>query len=143
MKSSVRKKATAGKKAEKGKVSAASFCVYILEMENGSFYTGYTDDLAARWRKHASGKGAKFTRAFRPVRIAACWNVSGEKGDAMRVEAFIKSLARSAKDGLVAKPAALRRLYLERKGAVLLLRPLSARALVKAAQSALSRSPKP
>ena len=130
-------KKAAGKKIVRAE-SVKSFFVYILEMENGSFYTGYTDDLAARWAKHSSGRGAKFTRAFRPVRIAACWKVGGEKGEAMRVEAFIKSLARCEKDGLVAKPSSLRRLYQEKKGYAPVLRPLSARALVRAAQSRLS-----
>ena len=138
MKKTAGKKTVCEKSAEKKSDAAKAFFVYILEMENGSLYTGYTDDLAARWAKHSSGRGAKFTRAFRPVRIAACWKVGGEKGEAMRVEAFIKSLARSGKDSLVAKPSSLRRLYLEKKGDAPVLRPLSARALVKAAQSSLS-----
>ena len=130
-------KKAAGKKIVRAE-SVKSFFVYILEMENGSFYTGYTDDLAARWAKHASGRGAKFTRAFRPVRIAACWKVCGVKGEAMRVEAFIKSLARSVKDALVAKPSSLCGLYLWKKGEVPVLRSLPSRSLVKAAQRRLS-----
>ena len=38
--------------------------VYMLRCKNGSLYTGWTNDLAARLRAHRQGKGAKYTRAF-------------------------------------------------------------------------------
>ena len=105
------KKAAPAKGAKRKKAAPHSFYVYILEMENGSLYTGYTDDPAARYAKHRSGKGAKFTRAFRPVRMAACWKVEGEKGNAMRVEAFIKTLPRADKEKLAGKPSSLAPLF--------------------------------
>ena len=38
--------------------------IYILETDDGRFYTGTTDDVSRRMAKHKDGKGAKFTRNF-------------------------------------------------------------------------------
>ena len=43
--------------------------VYILETEHNTFYCGYTDDVEKRFRQHLEGKGAKYTRANKPIRI--------------------------------------------------------------------------
>jgi putative endonuclease len=36
--------------------------VYILECQNGEFYTGITDNIERRFIEHQRGKGGKFTR---------------------------------------------------------------------------------
>jgi len=36
--------------------------VYILECQDGSFYTGVTNDLDKRMKTHAEGKGSKYVR---------------------------------------------------------------------------------
>ena len=97
------------------KKAGRCFYVYMLESENGSLYTGYTVDINARWKKHYDGKGARFTRAFKPVRIAACWKVYGVKGDAMRIEAFIKKLKKQEKDEIVKFPKLLTRHFADKK----------------------------
>ncbi len=75
--------------------------IYILECANNSLYTGYTIDLSARLRQHLSGKGgARFTRAFKPLELKAAWTVYSGKSDALKLEAFIKSLSRSQKTAL-------------------------------------------
>ena len=43
--------------------------VYILECRDGTLYTGWTTDPEARLRAHNEGRGAKYTRARRPVRL--------------------------------------------------------------------------
>ena len=43
--------------------------VYMLECDDGTFYTGYTTDLKARIEKHNSGCGAKYTRGRTPVKL--------------------------------------------------------------------------
>ncbi len=79
--------------------------VYILECERGLLYTGYCKDIENRMYQHFSGKGgARFTKAFRPVEIRCIWRVTSGKGDAMRIEAFIKSLPRSGKLELIDSP---------------------------------------
>ena len=42
---------------------------YLLRCADGTLYCGWTNDLAARLAAHNSGKGAKYTRARRPVRL--------------------------------------------------------------------------
>jgi len=91
------------------------YYVYILECSNGRLYTGYTVDIEKRFNEHVSGKsGAKFTRAFKPQKIAAAWKVTGERGDAMHIEAFIKSLSRDEKVAITGNPEIL----IERLGLV-------------------------
>jgi len=84
------------------------YYVYIIECCSGRLYTGYTVDIEKRFNEHVSGKkGAKFTKAFKPGKVAASWRINGTRGDALRVEAFIKSLARKEKIIITAKPESL------------------------------------
>ena len=76
------------------------FYVYILECADGSYYTGYTNDLDARLARHNQGLASKYTRARLPVKIA--WSKWCKcKGTAMQLEARIKGLTRKQKEGLV------------------------------------------
>jgi putative endonuclease len=43
--------------------------VYILLTEHNTLYCGYTDNVEKRFNDHLSGKGAKYTRANKPVKI--------------------------------------------------------------------------
>ena len=84
------------------------FWVYILRCDNGSLYTGYTDDLMRRYQSHVDGTGkCKYTRSFKPVEIAQSWKIEGEKANAMRVERYIKKLTRAQKDVLIKAPSTL------------------------------------
>jgi len=84
------------------------YFVYIIECSNGRFYTGYTVDIEKRFSKHLSGKGgAKFTRAFKPQSIEASWKITGERGDAMHVEAYIKSMNKNEKLTITENPESL------------------------------------
>ncbi len=76
------------------------FFVYILECENQSYYCGYTNDLEKRWQKHLSGKASKYTRAFKPKKISASWELD-TKSQAMSLEAIIKTLSRKQKEKLI------------------------------------------
>ena len=49
--------------------ASTKWWLYLLECEGGSIYTGITTDVAARYAKHLGGKGAKYTRAYPPLRI--------------------------------------------------------------------------
>ena len=42
---------------------------YMIECEDGSLYTGWTNNLEKRFAMHVAGKGAKYTRSHKPVRI--------------------------------------------------------------------------
>ena len=43
--------------------------LYLIECADGALYTGIALDPAARFEQHRAGKGAKYTRANRPVRL--------------------------------------------------------------------------
>jgi putative endonuclease len=45
--------------------------VYLLECLNGKIYTGITTNVEARFNKHLTGKGAKFTKMNPPSNIMA------------------------------------------------------------------------
>lgn len=72
------------------------YYTYVLLTEANTLYCGYTDDVEKRFEKHKSGKGAKYTRANKPVKIlyTACF---ANKSDAMKEEHRIKSLSRDEK----------------------------------------------
>jgi putative endonuclease len=76
------------------------FYVYILECSDGTYYTGYTQDLQNRLRLHNSGKGAKYTRGRRPVKLVWSRQYKYFK-KAFLEEARIKTLAREQKRMLV------------------------------------------
>jgi len=43
--------------------------VYIVQCEDKSLYTGFTNDLEKRFERHKSGKGAKYTSSHKPIKI--------------------------------------------------------------------------
>ena len=72
--------------------------VYILECNNGSFYTGVTNNVEARMKKHATGKGSKYVyrKGFKKLlRTKKC----KDKSDACKCEYAIKQLPRAKKLG--------------------------------------------
>lgn len=46
-----------------------NWIVYILKCGDGTLYTGVTNDLESRIKKHESGRGAKYTRGRAPYKI--------------------------------------------------------------------------
>lgn len=82
--------------------------VYILLCENNTYYTGYTNDLAKRYQSHKNGTGkCKYTRSFKPICIAQCWKINGDKSLAMKVERYIKKLSRVEKEKIIIRPSML------------------------------------
>lgn len=57
------------KEAEAKRKQGKSYYFYVLLCQDGSFYGGFTDDLAKRLKAHNSGKGAKYTKSRRPVKM--------------------------------------------------------------------------
>ncbi len=72
------------------------FYVYMLLTENNTLYCGYTDDVAKRFELHKSGKGAKYTRANKPLKIVYTKEFS-TKSEAQKEEFRIKHLPKSKK----------------------------------------------
>lgn len=73
----------------------------MVRCRDGSFYTGYTNDLDNRIEVHNSGRGAKYTRSRRPVELAYFEEFS-TKEEAMSREWHIKRLKRPQKEKLIA-----------------------------------------
>ena len=77
---------------------------YILKCRDGSFYTGWTNDMKKRYAAHVSGKGGKYTKSHPPVGIAYL-EISETKEEAMRREFAIKQMTRPQKEALIAETA--------------------------------------
>lgn len=74
--------------------------VYLIECSDGSIYTGISNNVAERVLKHNSGKGAKYTRARRPVFLKAiCAYVN--KSEASKAEYSFKQLSKNEKMMLI------------------------------------------
>lgn len=86
----------------KALTSVKKFFVYVVECRDGTYYTGYTPDLEKRLKAHNSGKGAKYTRSRRPVKVVWKKRYNDFK-KAVSEEARIKRLTRTQKEELVNK----------------------------------------
>ena len=86
------------------KTAKAPWYVYMIECRDGSVYTGIARDVAARYAQHASGKGARYTRAHPPVRLLASVAFP-DRSSATKAEYRIKQLTAAAKRALVAQLA--------------------------------------
>ena len=76
---------------------------YILKCSDGTYYTGWTNDLDKRLKAHNGGKsGAKYTRNRRPVTLVY-YEEFQEKQEAMKREYAIKQLTRKEKENLIKK----------------------------------------
>lgn len=70
--------------------------LYLIECEGGSLYAGIALDVDARYASHLAGKGAKYTRAHRPVRLIGK-RAYADRSAATRAEAAFKRLPRREK----------------------------------------------
>ena len=73
---------------------------YILRCGDGSLYTGWTNHLNKRVADHNAGRGAKYTKAHRPVELAY-YEIFETKEEAMKRECAIKKLSRPQKERLI------------------------------------------
>jgi putative endonuclease len=84
------------------------YWVYMLNCSNGTYYTGYTNNLEKRFQSHVAGTAkCKYTRSFKPISIAQCWQIFADKTLAMQIEHHIKKLSRAKKQAIVADPKLL------------------------------------
>lgn len=76
--------------------------MYVLECKDGSYYAGYTNQLEKRVQTHNEGKGAKYTRGRRPIKLIH-FERYGTKREAMQAEYKFKQLRRSEKEQIIEK----------------------------------------
>lgn len=70
--------------------------VYIVECFDGTLYTGITNNLEKRIETHNQGKGAKYTRGRRPVKLL-CSVEREDRIAALRHEARVKKMPKNKK----------------------------------------------
>ena len=80
----------------------AHWWVYVVRCADGSLYTGVAVDVARRVGRHNAGRAAKYTRGRRPV-VLVYRERQPDRGAALRREAAIKRLPRTAKEALVGR----------------------------------------
>lgn len=73
---------------------------YILRCADGTYYTGWTNNLEKRLAAHNAGVASKYTRSRRPVELVyhECFET---KEEAMGREWRIKQLTRAQKKALI------------------------------------------
>lgn len=76
------------------------YFTYILLTEQNTLYCGYTDDVEKRFQAHLEGRGAKYTRSHKPIKIVYQKEFE-TKSDAMKEERRIKKLSRFEKLKLI------------------------------------------
>jgi predicted GIY-YIG superfamily endonuclease len=77
-----------------------SWYVYILECGDGSLYVGIAEDVERRVAAHSAGRGAKFTRGRRPLRVVYA-EAHPDKPSARRREIELKGWRREKKLSLI------------------------------------------
>lgn len=75
---------------------------YIVRCNDGTYYTGWTNDIEKRVKTHNEGKGAKYTKTRRPVTLVY-YESFQTKEEAMRREWEIKQMKRGEKEKLLKK----------------------------------------
>jgi putative endonuclease len=74
--------------------------VYIIECNNGAYYTGITNDVLRRWNEHRTGKGALYVKMFgfkKPIFLKQFDN----KSLARRFEISIKKVNKKQKSLII------------------------------------------
>ena len=76
-----------------------SFYFYLARCADGSLYSGSCVDIQARESRHNEGKGAKYTRSRRPVKIIHHEEFA-TLVEARRRETQVKTWSKSKKENL-------------------------------------------
>ena len=77
---------------------------YILHCNDGTYYTGITTDVDRRFKEHNDdhkGRGAKYTRTRRPLKLVWLSGYFDTRSEVMQTERSIKKLTRRQKINLI------------------------------------------
>jgi putative endonuclease len=75
------------------------FC-YIVECADGTYYTGWAMDPERRVAVHNKGRGARYTKTRRPVRLVYV-EPQPDVSSALKRERAIKRMTREGKQKLI------------------------------------------
>jgi len=99
----------------------------MIECENGSYYTGFSVNLARRYQSHLAGtSGARYIAAFKARSLVCCWEVYGTKSESLKIEAYIKKMNRAFKEKIAAAPELMEIIARERYGITIASRDTAA-----------------
>ena len=73
------------------------YLVYIIELNDGSLYTGITNNLQNRIKTHISGMGSKYVRSRLPIKKTYSTDKTMSKSEASKLEYKIKQLPKKEK----------------------------------------------
>ena len=69
------------------------FYIYIIYSESADrYYIGHTNDPARRLEQHNTVIKNSYTFKFRPWILKACFEISESRGEARKVENYLKSM---------------------------------------------------
>ena len=77
-----------------------NWLVYMLECSDNSIYTGITNNLEERLKKHQSGNGAKYLRGRLPIKLVYKENFLN-RSEATKREIYIKKMSKKEKKHLI------------------------------------------
>lgn len=72
----------------------------MLECSDNSIYTGITNNLEERLKKHQSGNGAKYLRGRLPIKLVYKENFIN-RSEATKREIYIKKMSKKEKKHLI------------------------------------------
>ncbi|WP_395361635.1 GIY-YIG nuclease family protein [Levilactobacillus parabrevis] len=75
---------------------AKKYYFYVLLCADNSLYGGFTTDVAKRFATHVAGKGAKYTKVHRPLKVLFSQSFDN-KHDALHAEWAFKHQSRQRK----------------------------------------------
>jgi putative endonuclease len=73
-----------------------NYYFYVLLCADNSLYGGFTTDVAKRFATHVAGKGAKYTKVHRPLKVLFSQSFDN-KHDALHAEWAFKHQSRQRK----------------------------------------------
>ena len=80
-----------------------SYYLYMLRCENGSIYTGIAKDYLKRYEEHLNGKGAKYTRANKVIKIERVF-LCDSRSTASILENKLKKFKKNKKEDIIISP---------------------------------------
>ena len=81
-------------------INQKKWYVYMVRCEDNSLYTGITTDVARRFEEHKSGKGAKYTKNRKPLKIEIIFQTNN-RSEASKLEYFIKNFSKKEKENKI------------------------------------------
>jgi len=77
-----------------------TWTLYLIRLDSGHLYTGITTDVERRFSEHKNGKGAKFLRGKKGLKLVFKREI-GDISSALKIEAAIKKFPKHRKEALI------------------------------------------